>query len=126
MQTDFWADVNISDLTDSDISQFEEIVLRDIKNKTTFSEEKTILNENLDLWLFSLRSLRRSVEYQLTSNKIKVKATIQEMKDDPSYSESDIVAFVLEEEKWRANATKFLVAIERKTLYVKLLIQEAS
>ena len=123
MTTNIWSDSAISELSDSDISDFEEIVLRDLKNRNN-SDDKSILQNNLDLWLFSLRSLRRSVEYQLTSNKIKVRSTVQDMRNDSSYTEDDISSFIIDEEKWRANATKFLVAIERKTLYVKLLIQE--
>lgn len=123
MTTNIWSDSAISELSESDISDFEEIVLRDLKNRNN-SDDKSILQNNLDLWLFSLRSLRRSVEYQLTSNKIKVRSTVQDMRNDSSYTEDDISSFIIDEEKWRANATKFLVAIERKTLYVKLLIQE--
>lgn len=119
--TDIWTSSSIQDLTDEDLSSFQEIVLRDVKNKHCTSEEKTILLNNLDLWLFSLRNLRKEIELQLTKYKSNIKVHLREMKNNYSSQES-IDQYLASESNWRNNAIKFLTAIERKTLYVKLLI----
>ena len=66
MITDVWSDLPIEDLSESQLSSFNELVLKDIKNESA-SEDKTILSNNLELWLFQLRVIRRDVEFQLSS-----------------------------------------------------------
>jgi hypothetical protein len=119
--TDIWSTSHISELTDSDLKSFQDIVLRDVKNKPCTSEEKTILFNNLDLWLFCLRNLRKELELQLTQFKANTKAEIKNMRDNYA-SQDQIEEYIIEENQWRNNAIKFLTAIERKTLYVKLII----
>jgi len=119
--TDIWSTSEISELTDSDLKSFQEIVLRDVKNKPCTSEEKTILFNNLDLWLFCLRNLRKELELQLTQFKVNTKAETKNMRDNYA-SQDQIEQYIIEENQWRNNAIKFLTAIERKTLYVKLMI----
>jgi transcription elongation factor GreA-like protein len=119
--TDIWNTSHISELTDSDLKSFQDIVLRDVKNKPFTSEEKTILFNNLDLWLFCLRNLRKELELQLTQFKANTKAEIKNMRDNYA-SQDQIEEYIIEENQWRNNAIKFLTAIERKTLYVKLII----
>jgi len=119
--TDIWSTSHISELTDNDLKSFQDIVLRDVKNKPCTSEEKTILFNNLDLWLFCLRNLRKELELQLTQFKANTKAEIKNMRDNYA-SQDQIEEYIIEENQWRNNAIKFLTAIERKTLYVKLII----
>jgi len=119
--TDIWSTSHISELTDSDLKSFQDIVLRDVKNKPCTSEEKTILFNNLDLWLFCLRNLRKELELQLTQFKANTKAEIKNMRDNYA-SQDQIEEYIIKENQWRNNAIKFLTAIERKTLYVKLII----
>jgi len=119
--TDIWSTSQVSDLTDTELKSFQEIVLRDVKNKPCTSEEKTILFNNLDLWLFCLRNLRRELELQLTQFKANTKAEVKNMRDNYA-SQDQIEEYIIEENQWRNNAIKFLTAIERKTLYVKLII----
>lgn len=119
--TDIWSTSQISELTDSELKSFQEIVLRDVKNKPCTSEEKTILFNNLDLWLFCLRNLRKELELQLTQFKSNTKAEVKNMRDNYA-SQDQIEQYIIEENQWRNNAIKFLTAIERKTLYVKLII----
>jgi hypothetical protein len=119
--TDIWSTSQVSDLTDTELKSFQEIVLRDVKNKPCTSEEKTILLNNLDLWLFCLRNLRRELELQLTQFKANTKAEVKNMRDNYA-SQDQIEEYIIEENQWRNNAIKFLTAIERKTLYVKLII----
>lgn len=120
---DVWTDAAISDLSEENLSDFEKIVILDLKGQSCTQEEKTILRENLDLWLYTLRTLRRSVEYQLSSNKLRLRTSLRKMKAKP-FSQHEIDDLLTKDEIWRANSTKFLLAIEKRTLYVKLLINE--
>ena len=123
MTTDIWTLSLIQDLSDGDITSFQEIVLRDVKNKFVSSQERTILINNQDLWLFCLRNLRKEIELQLAQCKINLREELRQMRID-SFSLDDIESYIISENKWRSNAIKFLTAVERKNLYVKLLINE--
>lgn len=120
---DKWTESLISELRDEDIKDFEDIVISDLKNNEVSDLEKDILKSNLDLWLYSLRCLRRDIEFQLTSNKIKMREKVNSMKNE-ELSEFEISSYIDKQERWKAGASKFLVSIERRTLYVKLLIAE--
>lgn len=123
MTTDIWTDNDLQHLSDDDIRNFQEIALRDVKNKSFNAEDRAILNNNLDLWLYSLRVIRREIELQLTQYKTNLKAKVLEARENDT-SQKEIDNLIVTEETWRNNAMKFLMAIERKTLYVKLLIEE--
>lgn len=102
------------------LDSFKEIVIKDIKNESS-KEEKEILRNNIEEWLFNLRTIRRDVEFQLSSNKSKNKIKALEMKEE-GFSISDVEAFITKQNKWRINTIKFLTSIERKMLYVKMLV----
>jgi UDP-N-acetylglucosamine pyrophosphorylase len=123
MTTDIWTSSLIQELSDDDIKNFQDIALKDVKNKLSSDEEKTILNNNLDLWLYSLRVIRRDIELQLSNHKSNLKANIKDLRDNHA-SQDEIDQAILTEDRWRSNAMKFLTAVERKTLYVKLLIED--
>ena len=123
MTSDIWTSSHVANLSDNDLKSFQDIVLKDVKNKFCSSEEKTILSNNLDLWLFSLRNLRKEIELQLTQFKSNLKAEVKEMRNNYA-SDDQIEDHIISENQWRNQAIKFLTAIERKTLYVKLLIHE--
>jgi len=122
MKETIFAHSLIFDLDSSHLAQFEEYVNKDVKN-TALEEDVLILKSNLELWLYSLSSIRRNVEYHLSSrtatkrvklaSMIGLNATVQEIE---SYKNS--------ESEWRVNAIKFLSTIEKKTLYVKMLCKE--
>jgi hypothetical protein len=113
-------DINIVDSLDIDyVDSFKDLVIRDIKNETT-PEEKEILFNNVDTWLYNLRVIRRDVEFQLSSNKSKNKIKTLEMKE-MGLSNSEIESFITKQNKWRINTIKFLTSIEKKMLYVKML-----
>lgn len=120
---DKWTESLISELKDEDIKDFEGIVILDLKNNEVSDLEKDILKSNLDLWLYSLRCLRRDIEFQLTSNKIKMREKVNSMKYE-DVSQFEISSYIDKQERWKAGASKFLVSIERRTLYVKLLLAE--
>ena len=101
------------------VDSFRDMIIRDIKNEST-SEEKIILDNNIDTWLYNLRVIRRDVEFQLTSNKSKNKIKALEMREE-GYSNQDVQSFITKQNKWRINTIKFLTSIERKMLYVKML-----
>ena len=123
MTSDIWTSSFINDLTDEDLQSFQEIVVKDVKNQYCSSDEKSILKNNLDLWLFCLRNIRKEVELKLSHRKINVRADIHQMKID-GVSEYEIDQFYIDSQKSRNGIKKFLTAVERKTLYVKLLIDE--
>ena len=125
MIEDVWTETVIQDLTDDDLKNFQEIVLKDVKNRSFNDIEKGILMNNLDLWLYSLRTLRREIELQLAQHKTNLKIKLRDLRSDKS-SEQTIEDTLISEENWRNNAMKFLTSIERKSLYVKLLIDQDS
>lgn len=112
-------DFDIQDFDIQYVDSFKDMVIRDIKNEST-SEEQAILDNNVDMWLYNLRVIRRDVEFQLSSNKSKNKIKAIEMKEE-GYSSSEIESYITKQNKWRINTIKFLTSIERKMLYVKML-----
>jgi hypothetical protein len=122
MTTDIWSDLPIEDLTESQLNSFNDLVLKDIKNEGS-SEDKTILSNNLDLWLFQLRVIRRDVEFQLSSQKSKDKIKFIELAELNNQNEID--EYKVKQNKWRMGAVRFLTAIEHKMLYVKLILSDS-
>jgi hypothetical protein len=122
MITDVWSDLPIEDLSEFQLSSFNELVLKDIKNESA-SEDKTILSNNLELWLFQLRVIRRDVEFQLSSQKSKDKIKFIELAE--LNDENEINEYKIKQNKWRMGAVRFLTAIEHKMLYVKLIISDS-
>lgn len=122
--------MNISDITESPIhelsqdqlNEFNDIVLKDIKNESTF-EDKSILDNNLELWLFQLRVIRKDVEFQLSSQKAKDKIKLIELSQENNIEELN--DYKIKQAKWRMGAVRFLTAIEAKMLYVKLVLSES-
>lgn len=101
------------------IDRLKDVVIRDIKNEAS-QQEKDMLEDNVDMWLYNLRVIRRDVEFQLSSNKAKNKIKALEMKDMGA-STADVESFITKQNKWRINTIKFLTSIERKMLYVKMI-----
>jgi hypothetical protein len=101
------------------VDKIKDVVIRDIKNEAS-PEEKEMLENNVDMWLYNLRVIRRDVEFQLTSNKAKNKIKALEMKEMGA-STADVESFITKQNKWRINTIKFLTSIERKMLYVKMI-----
>lgn len=110
---------NINTVDIDYVDKIKDIVIRDIKNEAS-SEEKEMLENNVDMWLYNLRVIRRDVEFQLTSNKAKNKIKALEMKEMGA-STADVESFITKQNKWRINTIKFLTSIERKMLYVKMI-----
>ena len=70
-----------------------------------------------------MQGLRRDIELQLAQHKTNKKSKIQELKADPA-NRTQIEIVTLADENWRNNALKFLSSVERRMLYVKMLLQE--
>jgi hypothetical protein len=121
---DIWTDSFVSDLEDQEIKEFQDIVISDLKNSEISNFEKDILRNNLDLWLYSLRCLRRDIEFQLSSNRLKHKQALDSFEHSSDSTSEDLKSLTKKYERWRTGASKFLVSIERRTLYVKLLLSE--
>jgi len=122
-QTDIWSDNYVSEIPDHGMDAFKMIVISDIKS-TISEEDKTILMNNLHLWNYNLQILRRDIELQLSCQKSKVKLQTHALPSATPLETEDIKTFLDEQEKWRMGALKFLSNIERKSLYVKLLMSE--
>lgn len=116
---DLWSDISFNQLTEDQINSFNEIVLRDVKNEST-SEDKSILDNNLELWLFQLRVIRKDVEFQLSSQRAKDKIKIIELTQSNAIEE--LTDYKIKQNKWRMGAVRFLTAVESKMLYVKLIL----
>lgn len=123
-QTDIWSDVYVADISDSDMDSFKQLVISDIKGQLS-EDDKSILLNNLELWNYHLQILRRDMELQLSCQKAKTKLQINSIDSATELEIDDIKNFINEQNKWRMSALKFLSNIERKTLYVKLLISDS-
>jgi hypothetical protein len=109
---------------DKELDSFKAVVLKDVRNEST-EEDKQYLLENLDLWLYCLQTTRRDVEFQLSSQKSKDKISYHELKAS-NPSEQDIIEYNKKKDKWKMGAIRFLSAIEKRMLYVKILIKDNS
>ena len=108
----------------NELSAFEALVNKDIKTQVTQSELET-LALNVDRWLYCLYSIKRDVEYNLSSREAGRKILLQQLKDKNAPKE-DIHKLLATESLWRVNTLKFLNSLEKKILYVKLLSKETS
>lgn len=124
-QTDIWSDIYIADISDDQMNSFRNIVISDIKGQAS-EEDKTILNNNLQIWNYNLQALRRDMELQLSCQKAKTKMQIRNLNNSDSNQLEEINNFLMEQEKWRMSALKFLSNIEKKSLYVKIMISQTS
>lgn len=106
---------------EENIEKFKSVVLKDVKNESSL-EEKEYLMQNAAFWLYILQVTRRDVEFQLSSQKSKEKIALQELLNS-NHTKEQIIDYNKRKDKWRMNAIKFLSAIEKKTLYVKILIK---
>lgn len=106
------------------LSSFEALVNKDIKTQVNSSELET-LALNIDKWLYCLYSIKRDVEYNISSREAGRKILLQQMKDSNAPKE-DIHKLLSSESLWRVNTLKFLNSLEKKILYVKLLVKETS
>ncbi len=121
--TDVWSETSFQELTETQLSSFNDLVLKDVKNESS-SEDKVILDNNLELWLFQLRVIRKDVEFQLSSQRAKDKIKIIELTQ--SNSTEELVEYKIKQNKWRMGAVRFLTAVESKMLYVKLLLSDST
>jgi len=121
--TDLWSETSFQELTETQLSSFNDLVLKDVKNESS-SEDKAILDNNLELWLFQLRVIRKDVEFQLSSQRAKDKIKIIELTQ--SNSTEELVEYKIKQNKWRMGAVRFLTAVESKMLYVKLLLSDST
>lgn len=119
MTTDIWSFKRFEDLSVEELEQFNALVLKDIKGESS-DEDLVILIENIQLWMFQLRILRKDVEFQLASQKSKDKIKVIEM--DKIEDKSELKEYIIRQNKWRMGAIRFLTAIEHRMLYVKMLI----
>jgi dTDP-glucose pyrophosphorylase len=126
MELTYLNDRSIASISDKEMSKFQSIVAQDVKSPESTQEVKDYLHSHLDLWLYSLQLLRREIELQLSCQKTKIEMHKNNLKNNTSdYSESQIVDYINKQNNWRMTAVKFLSNIERRTLYVKMLIKNS-
>lgn len=123
MTKDIWSIKKFEDLTIDEMQSFNSLVLKDIKGEST-DDELQILTENVQLWMFQLRIIRKDVEFQLASQKSKDKIKAIEMINVEDKNELN--EYVVRQNKWRMGAVRFLTAIEHRMLYVKMIMSSLS
>lgn len=124
MELKYLNDRTIDSISDKEMSKFQEVVANDIKSPETSDEVKAYLHSHLELWHYSLQLVRREIELQLSCQKTKVEMHKNNLrKNNSQYSESQVLDYVNKQSNWRMTAVKFLSNIERRTLYVKLLLK---
>ena len=64
------------------------------------------------------------MELQLSCQKAKTKMQIRSLDSSDLNKVDDLNTFLIEQEKWRMSALKFLSNIEKKSLYVKIMISQ--
>lgn len=110
------------DLTsDQDLDEFKQIVIADIKGQIN-EDQKLHLLSNLSLWNYHLQVLRRDMELQLACQKSKIKMQIANSDNSSQEEAAQLKLFINDQHKWRMSALKFLTNIERRALYVKMLL----
>lgn len=110
--------------------RFRELVIDDIKGEQD-KEVTDYLHSNIPLWLYTLRTLRREVELQISCQNAKLKMDISSLISSDAFSDSDdytrqneIIELKVKHHKWKMSVLKFLTNIETKTLYVKMIVSE--
>jgi hypothetical protein len=121
MIKDIWSNKPFDQLTPDELTSFNAVVLKDIKGEST-EEDTLVLLNNIDLWMFQLRIIRKDVEFQLASQKSKDKIKIIEMNEA---DKSEVNEYLIRQNKWRMGAVRFLTAIEQRMLYVKMILSES-
>jgi len=119
----YLAETTIDSITKNDFSDFQKIVINDVKSESS-QEIIQYLHDHVDLWHYTLQILRRDIELQLSCQKSKIEMHKNNLKlNNSEYSETQVLDYINKQHNWRMTAVKFLSNIERKTLYVKLLIK---
>jgi hypothetical protein len=110
-------------ISKDDFSSFKDIVILDIKSESS-DEIVQYLHDHLDLWSYVLQILRKDIELQLSCQNAKVKMHKNNMNlKDFNFTKEETLDYINKQHNWRMTAVKFLSNIERKTLYVKMLIK---
>lgn len=122
-QTDIWSNRPITEIHEDDMNAFKSIVVADVKGEAD-QQQKDILLANIDLWNFNLQVIRRDIELQISCQKTKTKLQSSSL-DTATYEEAETIRnYIHDQEIWRMSALKFLSNIERRTLYVKMLLSD--
>lgn len=114
--------ISVAPLTPQEEAElFKNIVISDIKGSIS-EEEKEVLYNNIPFWNYTLQTIRRDMELQLSCQKAKVKLQKHALLNASEQDSLSIKSFLDDQEKWRMGALKFLSNIEKKSLYVKLIL----
>lgn len=111
-------------LDQEQLSRFRELVINDVKGP----QDKDIflyLHEDMSLWLYTLRTLRREVELQISCQNAKLKMDISNLmssEESDEVKQTQVLEYNARHQKWKMSVLKFLTNIENKILYVKMII----
>jgi hypothetical protein len=113
-------------LDQEQLLRFRELVIDDVKDSSS-QDIFEYLHQSPDLWLYTLQTLRREVELQLSCQNAKNKMDIYQLSasneaTDEYLRENQIIDLKVKHHKWRMSVLKFLANIENKTLYVKMFL----
>ena len=91
--------------------QFKETVNSDIRETISKTEAEQLRQpENLETWIIVLKSMKRSVDLQLSANKHERLERYAEIGSD----ETEWLKYRIENEKWRYNAIRFRDGVENR------------
>jgi hypothetical protein len=108
--------------SEEQLARFKELVISDIKGECD-QDVKDYLNTYLYIWLYTLQSLRRDVELQISCQNAKLKMDLANLETDDQSAADELRAAHF---RWKMSVLKFLKNIESKTLYVKMIIQTSN
>jgi hypothetical protein len=108
--------------SEEQLTRFKELVISDIKGECD-QDIKDYLNSYVYIWLYTLQSLRRDVELQISCQNAKLKMDLANLETDDESQSDELKA---SHYRWKMSVLKFLKNIESKTLYVKMIIQASN
>jgi len=136
METGIWSISKNKYLTEEELKEFENLVMRDIKiarlpqhtqgNSSKITpEEKQELLANKHIWMYCLHSVRRELELQMSQYKLdKSEKQIELNSTTNPQLISELKEWLLVKGKWRVQAMKMLSIVEQKVVYLKTLTNQ--
>lgn len=139
MDTGIWSNTLSDYLTENELEDFQDLVMRDIKSSRTnknkdnyntlsnpLSEEDLLeLRENKHIWLYCLQIVRRELELQMSHYKTeKLEKQILISASNDKNEIEDIKDWLLVKSRWRNQAMKMLSVVEQKVIYIKMTLNQ--
>lgn len=136
METGIWSISKNKYLTEEELEEFQELVIKDIKltripsdvevpDLKISAEDRKELLSNKHIWIYCLHSVRRELELQMSQYKLdkKEKQFQLDKETDPKVI-SDIKNWLIVKGRWRSQAMKMLSVVEQKVIYLKTMLNQ--